>query len=351
MAAEKYKLKPLSDVSFDIKLKWTLGILAELLGITKKSLRNAFRIIQSPKLEAEILEKGKPVKRTFAYGFRRFILTRKEKEREILAPHPEVQTVFTAIKNWLEKISQPHQNAFGCIKNRNPKKAAQALLGNKHFFGFDISDAFPSITAEMIKVSLRRLKVDEAIIEILTWLVTYYYQHERRLPQGASSSPIILNLVYRPLCDEVAAVCQKYNIEWNVYVDDFNFAAQKNIPPEAKAELLAVPAKYGFSLKAEKTRDNYGKTIPHILGLTIVDNKIHIKRRLKNKFRRIMYAARMGVYSSEQVLGIRAYIRDIYGDQENWPGWLLKPYDRYQAERGYNELSRFFDAKAVASKS
>ncbi len=224
------------------------------------------------------------------------------------------------------------------------------MLGNKHFFGFDISDAFPSITAEMVKISLRELKVDEAIIEILAWLVTYYYQHERRLPQGASCSPIILNLVYGPMCEAIAAVCQRYGIEWNIYVDDFNLAAP-NIPPEAKVELLAVPAKYSFCLKTEKTRDNYGKTIPHILGLTIVDNKIHIRRRLKNKFRRIMYAARMGAYSQEQILGISGYIRNVYGEQQNWPGWLLKPYDRYQAERGYNELSRFFDAKAAASKS
>ncbi len=129
MIAEKYKLKPLSDVSFGVKVKWTLGILAELLGITKKNLRNAFIIIQSPKIEAEILEKGKQVKRTFHYGFRRFILTRKGKEREILAPHPNVQVVFIAIKNWLEKNKPAASKCLRMCKKQRFKKGGTGFVG------------------------------------------------------------------------------------------------------------------------------------------------------------------------------------------------------------------------------
>jgi len=349
MVAEKHELKPLSNISFEIKFKWTLRMLTELLGIPKKHLRRAFKILQDPRLEADILEKGKPIKRGFHYGFRTFFLTKKEKKREILAPHPDVQTIFKGIKNWLEAANTAHRNAFGFVKNKNPKKAVQALQGNKHFVGFDVVNAFPSITIQMVKASLKKLDINEAVSDVLATLVTYYYQRARRLPQGASCSPVFLNLVYKPMCDEMEAICQKMDVKWNVYVDDFNFAASE-ISPELKKELLAVPTKYGFQVKQEKTRDNLGKTVPHLLGLTLVDNKIHIKRRLKKKFRRIMYAARKGIYSPEQVLGVGEYLKHIYGEHDNWPGWLLKPYDQYQAERGFDELSGFFGAKAAAPK-
>jgi hypothetical protein len=100
---------------------------------------------------------------------------------------------------------------------------------------------------------------------------------------------------------------------------------------QAKAELLAIPAKFGFSVKEKKTRDNSGRTIPHLLGLTVVDGKIHIGRESKNKIRRIIYAAMtFGAYSPEQVTGIVGYVRHIYGEEENWPGGILNVYRQYQ---------------------
>lgn len=206
-------------------------------------------------------------------------------------------------------------------------------MGQRHFVGFDISDAFPSITFEMIAAALERLHIREAVLDVLAWLVTYDYNDQRRLPQGSSCSPNWLNLVYRPMCDEIQEICQRHGIIWNVYGDDFNFGSQ-NISLEAKAELLAVPAKYGLQIKERKTRDNLGKTIPHILGLTIVDGKIHIKRQTKDRIRRILYAARVyGAYSDEKVAGLIGYVRHIYGEEANWPGSILKLYQQYKAER------------------
>jgi hypothetical protein len=347
MPDQAYRIKPLreslADVSFEVRIGWTLGILSCLLKVPKKHLRQALEIIQNPELEAEILEKDKIVKRIFHFGFREFEITTKDKKRKILAPHPKVQEVFQGIKNWLESLNPSHTNAFGFVKGKNPKMATVALLGNKHFIGFDIADAFPSILAEMIATALERLHVSEVILDILAWVVTYKYNNERRLPQGSSCSPVILNLIYRPMCDEIEEICQRNGISWNVYADDFNFAGQ-NIPLEVKNELLAIPAKYGFSVKERKTRDNLGKTIPHILGLTIVDGKIHINAQTKNRIRRILYAARVhNAYSSEQVSGVVGYLRHIYGEENNWPGNLLNAYRRWQyqlAKSGYQEFMK-----------
>jgi len=85
--SEVYKIKSrrasLADVSFAVRMDWTLGILSKLLKVPKKHLRQALEIIKSPELEADILEKGKLVKRKFHFGFREFEIVTKVKKRKI----------------------------------------------------------------------------------------------------------------------------------------------------------------------------------------------------------------------------------------------------------------------------
>lgn len=321
------RLEPLSVASEQVRLRWVLGGVSELTGIPKKFLRKAFRIVSTPRMEADIFRGGAMVRKTFFYGFMSYVIKEKAKERKILEPHPDVQKVYVLIKGWLDGLANPHDKAFGCVRERNSKKALEALKAlfkNGHHVALDIADAFPSITDVMVEATLKKLGVEDPIAEVLAWFVTYRYQGKRRLPQGASSSPNILNLIYKPMCDEMERICQSNGIDWSVYVDDFNFSSM-NISLEIKEELLAVPEKFGFAIKPKKTKDNLGKTIPHLLGLAVVDGKLHISRQQKKKFRRIFYAAmKYGKYSPEVVHGIMRYIGHIYGEKNNWPGWLTK---------------------------
>jgi len=135
------------------------------------------------------------------------------------------------------------------------------------------------------------------------------------------------------MCDEIEEICRRHKISWNVYADDFNLSSRE-ISQDLKIELLAVPARHGFKVKERKTRDNLGRTIPHVLGLTIVDGKIHINRQTKNYIRRIIYAAlTQNAYSAERVAGVIGYVCHIYGDEENWPGSILRVWRQYQSER------------------
>ncbi len=344
MDRKKHELQLMKNVSLDVQFLWTMGIMARLIKITKKKLREAKKIIDAKNFKDKISIKGSPVlvEMTFNNGFYSFVKKIKRKRRKILAPHPEVQIVFKAIKDILVELSPTHKNAFGFVKKRNVQMAVRLLLNrntdrNSRFISFDIADAFPSITAKMVGEALEKLELDEELIEPLTWLVTCHYNQERRLPQGSSCSPALLNLVYGPMCREIDEICKAHNIKWFVYADDFNFSAAE-ITPDVKKKLLIIPSKYGFSIKAKKTKDNLGKTIPHMLGLTIVDGEIHIRRRTKKKFRRILYMAwKHGAYSPQQVRGTVATIRQTYGQERNWPGWLRKYWTKYQIEGGRYE--------------
>lgn len=321
----KNSLDFLSIASDRVWSQWMLGGVSELTGIPKKQLRKALRVFMEPKMEAEIFRNGGFTKKTFHYGFMSYFKIEERKKRKIIEPHDDIQAVYKKIKEWLEDNFESHKNAFGFVKGRNSRAAAEELeplFSGGYHFGFDIADAFPSVTDEMVRKALERLGVEDSIAEFLAWFLTYEYNGKRRLPQGASASPIILNLVYAPMCEILDETCSRSGIEWSVYADDFNFAAE-DISSEIKEKLLLIPEDFGFNIKPSKNKDNLGKTVPHMLGLTVVGGKLHIKRKQKKKIRRMLFMAKKyRAYSEEVVRGIHNYINCIYGDKKNWPGWL-----------------------------
>lgn len=335
MKTETEELRPLSQIPQEIQFQWTLGELSKLLKSTKKQLHAVVKIIEMPQSKAVVFKKGKSVEKIFTHGFNTFVI-RGKKNREISEPHPELQWIFVAVKDWLKEHSA-HEKAFGFVRKRNCKKAGESLIAgqlplfrNRHFISLDIVNAFSSITDKMIKDVFVGLGVNELVAEALAWLVTYQNKNRQRcLPQGSSCSPIILNLVFKPMCEEFDRVCRVQGIiDWAVYVDDFTFAAP-GISEKTKKELLIIPEKFGFKVKDGKIKDNQGKTIPHMLGLTIVDDKIHIRRERKKEYRRIFHEASQGKHSPQRVAGIANAVRCIYGEEKNWPGWLRKPYVEY----------------------
>ncbi len=337
MNTEAEELKPLSEISQVAQFQWTLGELSRLFKLTKKQLRAVVKIIEASQSKAKVFKKGKEVEKIFVHGFNNFMI-RGKKNREIFEPHPELQWIFIAVKNWLEEHSA-HEKAFGFVRERNCKKAGESLIveqlplfRNRHFISLDISKAFPSVTDKMVKDMFLGLGVNELVAEALAWLVTCQDKNGQRcLPQGSSCSPIILNLVFKPMCEEFDRVCRTQGIiDWAVYVDDFTFAAP-GISEKTKKELLVIPEKFGFKVKDGEIKDNRGKTIPHMLGLTIVDDKIHIRRGRKKEYRRIFHEALKGLHSPQKVRGIANSITCIYG--KNWPGWLRKPYTQYLNQR------------------
>ncbi len=334
VAEAKKALMSLASVSWEIQRDWSLGLVSSLLNVPKKRLRQVIKILEAPKIKEKNLKEG--VTKIFRYGFYEFWISKKPKakQRRILAPHFLVQETYNAIHHWLSGAYVPHEKAFGFVKGKHYKMAVEQLLDNKYFFGFDISNAFPSISAEMVKNALQSLNLNEPVAEILSWLVTCYYDYERRLPQGSSCSPALLNLIYLPMHREIDFLCKKHKISWICYADDFNFASKTEIPKKTKEELMKIPLKYGFALSREKIRDNKGRTIPHLLGLTIVDNKIQIRRERKKEYRRFFYlAGKCGKYSPGEVEGIAEAIRCIYGEIDDWPSCLRKPYQSWRQKQ------------------
>ena len=117
--------------------------------------------------------------------------------------------------------------AKGFRRGESYKSYLAPHVGSQYFLRVDIKDFFPSINEERIKSELERYiafsSKDEAaaIIELITDIVTY----NGSLPQGASTSPAISNIVLARVDQRILKYCQVFGITYTRYADDLLFSS------------------------------------------------------------------------------------------------------------------------------
>jgi len=221
----------------------------------------------------------------------------------------------------VSKICTGFRKGSSIVKNVDPH------VGTKHarakaVFSFDLKDAFPTVTEEMVKDTLiREMRMHEKLATLLAKLVTY----KGKLPQGSPCSPCIFNLVCKPMDGTICRYLSKsngYHFKVTRYADNFTVSTpRKFIPKIVKENLLEIVERHGFN--SHKIRYAEGKAVPRITGLIIVNGKIRIKRDLIERFRGMIHN-RLLTFS--QVRGIISYTRMTMG---HLPKRIANPYFAY----------------------
>ena len=211
---------------------------------------------------------------------------------------------------------------FGFRKGRSIITNIEPHLSARAVFSFDLKDAFPTVTKEIVKDTLmREMKLTEKLAIPLAKLVTY----KGELPQGSSCSPHIFNLVCKPMDGTICRYLSKsngYHFKVTRYADNFTVSTpRKFIPKIVKENLLEIVARHGFN--GHKIRYAEGKAVPRITGLIIVNGKIRIKRDLIERFRAMIHNRTL---TPSQVRGIVSYVRMVMG---YLPKRIANPYFAY----------------------
>lgn len=132
------------------------------------------------------------------------------------------------LHNYLEKVSLP-VCVVGFRKNENYKSYLLPHVGRKFFLRIDIKDFFISISKEVIVselrcyLSLNTPEETERIIALIADIVT----RNDVLPQGASTSPAISNIVMARIDQRILKYCQVFDITYTRYADDLLFSSYK----------------------------------------------------------------------------------------------------------------------------
>lgn len=120
------------------------------------------------------------------------------------------------------------------------------------WYGFDIADAFPSVSHRWILRVLREgfPQLGSGSLGMLLNLVMF----RPRLDQGYPTSPTLFNLALRPLDRELREYCEPRGIIYTRYADDFTFSRLTDFTEEQRRDLerIASAKPYNFSIIKHK---------------------------------------------------------------------------------------------------
>ena len=172
---------------------------------------------------------------------------------------------------------------FGSSTQRNAKHH----VGKQVVLKLDILHFFDSIRYSGVK---DRVFPEEIYAEPLRILLTMLCYHKDALPQGASSSPAITNIILYEFDEQIGQWCRERGIAYTRYCDDMTFSGDFE-PAEVIRIVRLELKKLGFLLNEQKTRIQHPGQQQTVTGI-VVNEKMSIPADYRSKLRQELYYCR-----------------------------------------------------------
>lgn len=235
--------------------------------------------------------------------------------REISAPQPRLAAAQDWIlANVLAKVPV-EPPAHGFVAGRSTVTNAVPHVRRAVVVNVDLKDFFPTVTFPRVKGVFQSLGYSPAVATLLALLATeaprrtVEYEGRayhvaigpRALPQGASTSPALSNLVVRKLDRRLAGLAPKLGWTYTRYADDLTFSGDTLTPkgeknPKSVAWLLArvrhIVEAEGFAVNEKKLRV-LRRSAPQTVTGIVVNEKPSAPRSERRRLRAILHRARL----------------------------------------------------------
>jgi hypothetical protein len=237
--------------------------------------------------------------------YRRFTIPKRSGgERVISAPMRRLKRVQRWILDHvLEPIALP-EPAHGFRTGRSIVSNATPHAGAAIVVNVDLRDFFPTVTYRRVKGLFGKLGYSEEVATVLGLLctepeiaettldgVTYYVARgERRLPQGAPTSPAITNALCRRLDRRVAGWAARRDFQYTRYADDLTLSTKDGAAPVGACLgfLRRVTAAEGFHVHPDKVRVVRRGRRQEVTGI-VVNERPAVPRVELRKFRALLH--------------------------------------------------------------
>src|SRR3989338_2102992 len=167
--------------------------------------------------------------------------------RQIYAPSGRLKFLQRRIlSKLLEKVRLP-PFVFGGVKGKSIINNASCHLGSKYLLNLDIENFFPSVNWQLVRKLFIDLGCDSSVADVLTRFTTLDY----RLPQGAPTSPYILNLVLSNLDRRFFLLACSNRLTYSRYFDDITISGGKRLIG-LEESFLEILRQEGFTINLKK---------------------------------------------------------------------------------------------------
>lgn len=256
--------------------------------------------------------------------------------RTITAPIDNLKLIQKTILNLLVNKLKilPHNAAHGCVKSRNCLTALKVHQTSKsrYFLKLDLHDAFGSVRRDSLKCALKNTAIMtnsgtrgaaciDAIVDIATHCTI------NGLPQGAPTSPFLLNVYLQQFDYELTERLREKHLTYTRYVDDLLISSKYPFDKDEIIQLVAQLLPEGMTINAEKTRYsnfnwsnwNLGIMYNNEGRLTVgYKNKKLIKNRIHNYNTREEERTVENYLQLSGILGYYKYIEPEYFSREQF---------------------------------
>ncbi|WP_416768268.1 reverse transcriptase family protein [Sulfurimonas sp. ST-25] len=194
---------------------------------------------------------------------------------------------------------------------------------NYHFTRLDIRSFFHSIREEDVRYVLNEYFFDQKIsdtnqkiidafinlvmLDIPESSLNEYYHGKKILPMGFTTSPVISNIVFRPIDIRIQKLCDMHGIIYTRYADDMLFSLPKNSDYIFSENFLEQIAKYlaHNNFRLNKQKQLMKKHTLSLNGYVISNGEI----RLSNKKISIIFKL---IYMCEQYKQGNSFYKPTY---------------------------------------
>lgn len=232
--------------------------------------------------------------------------------RTLEEPFPSLKEIqYWILKNILEPISSakvsPVAKAF--MPKKSLRDNARFHKSKNCVVALDLHDFFGSVHYGSVFSVFKSIGYTKQVCTMLANLCVC----NDALPQGAPTSPMLSNLVFKHLDDKIFNYCRRHEIMYTRYADDLTFSSNSINPMRLIKYIKMVVKTQGYRINDEKTKV-MGKGMQQNVTGVIVNQKLQVNREYRDKIRQEVYFAIK--------FGIANHMTKVQG----LPDWIKTPF-------------------------
>lgn len=212
------------------------------------------------------------------------------KSRQLSVPSRELRFYQGKIANKILTQLPVSEYATAYRKGSSIRRNAEPHIRKKYLLKLDITNFFGSVSFAQIYGTVFHTIYSKQVSYLLTSLCCL----NGALPQGATTSPLLSNIVMRRFDHQIGQWCHTHDIAYTRYCDDMTFSADHSLY-HVREKVSKHLHKMGFVLNEAKTHFITKAGRQCVTGLT-VNEKISIPSDYKRALRQeTYYALRFGL--------------------------------------------------------
>lgn len=255
---------------------------------------------------------------------------RKGGYRMIMAPDKELKSIQDTIYHRLLLSVDVHSAATGFRCHRSISDNVRPHLGRGSVLKTDLHDFFGSIRSPRVRKTFERIGYPKPISKVLGELCCV----NRHLPQGASTSPVLSNIIAYAMDQKLAAMAIEYGLTYSRYADDLTFSGDGFTKKQILPLIKQIVRSEKFELNHKKTRflDRHKRKI--ITGISISSGeKMTIPKARKREIRKnVHFILTKGLADHQRRIGSHdpAYLKRLIGTLCYWRS--IEPDNTYVSD-------------------